>query len=319
MTHFQRFAGIDVAKDALDVHCLPDGLVFRVANSSHGVRALLERIGASPDCAFGCEASGGYESTLLVELAEAGRPVWCLHPNDVRAVARLKGKRAKTDALDARAIPEVLSMAVTTRQPLARSRRQNRLKQLLTARRALLTAIVALKSLLAQLGCDDVGAVLEDSLRHQQALLRRLAKAIQQTIRDDRAAAEAERRIRSVPGAGPGLAAELLTNMPELGRLSGRQAASLAGLAPHPRQSGRSNPNGHCQAGRAGIRRILYMATLSALRAKNATLLPFYERLRASGKPFKVAITAAMRKVLVILNAMLKSRTEWRTPAPTPA
>lgn len=316
MTHFKRFVGIDVAKDALDVHCHPDGLAFRVTNSADGVRALLARIGDAPDCAFGCEASGGYENTLLIGLGEAGRPVWCLHPNDVRAFARLKGKRAKTDVLDAQAIAEVLAVAVATRQPLARSRRQSRLKELLTARRALLTGIVALKSLLAQFADEDVRALLEDSLRHQQALLRGLGKTIEQTIRADRDAAAAERRIRSAPGAGPVLAAELLTNMPELGRLSGRQAASLAGLAPHPCQSGRSNPKGHCQAGRAGIRRVLYMATLSALRAKNAVLLPFYERLRAAGKPFKVAITATMRKFIVILNAMLKNERDWQPPAP---
>ena len=114
------------------------------------------------------------------------------------------------------------------------------------------------------------------------------------------------------------LAAQLLATMPELGSLTSRQAASLVGVAPHPRQSGGSNRKGRCQAGRATIRRVLYMATLSALKAKAAPQYPFYERLRANGKPFKVAITAAMRKFIVMLNAMIKNNQDWM-PQPYPA
>lgn len=316
MTHFQRFFGIDVAKDRLDVHCRPDGLTFQVANNHVGFQELLARSAADASCAFGCEASGGYESALLVAFAEAGRPIWCLHPSDVRAFARLKGKRAKTDALDARAIAEVLTVAVTTRKPTRRTRQQSQLKDLMTARRALLASIVTLKSLLAQLTDETIRDLLQQNLRYQQQLLKQLAKTLQQTIQSHRDMSAAEHRIRTVPGAGPILAAEIITNMPELGQLSSRQAASLAGLAPHPRQSGQSAQRGHCQAGRSTVRRALYMATLAALRAKNPSLHPFYQRLRAAGKPFKLAITAAMRKLLVMLNAMLKNQSDWKTPQP---
>jgi transposase len=316
MTHFQRFVGIDVAKDKLDIHCLPDGLAFQVANTAGGFQELLAQLAADPTCAIACEASGGYEGALLVALADVGQPVWCLHPSDVRAFARIKGKRAKTDALDARAIAEVLAVAVTTRKPTRRTRQQSQLKDMLTARRALMASIITLKSLLAQLTDQTVRSLLEQNLGHNQQLLKQLAKAIQQTIHSNPDTAATERRIRSAPGAGPILAAELLTNMPELGSLTNRQAASLAGLAPHPRQSGTSNQNGHCQAGRGTVRRALYMATLAALRAKNPSLYPFYQRLRANGKPFKLAITAAMRKFIVILNTMIKNQADWHQPHP---
>lgn len=316
MTHFQRFVGIDVAKDKLDIHCLPDGLTFQAANNRDGFKELLARLAADAACAIGCEASGGYEGALLIALAEAGQPVWCLHPSDVRAFARLKGKRAKTDALDARAIAEVLTIAVTTRKPVCRTRQQSQLKEMLTARRAVLASIVTLKSLLAQLRDLAVRELLEHSLRHHQQLLKQLTKALQQTIQSNQDMATIERRIRSVPGAGPVLAAELVTNMPELGTLTSRQVASLAGLAPHPRQSGKSTQKGHCQAGRSTVRRALYMATLAALRTKNPTIHPFYQRLRTAGKPFKVAIAAAMRKFIVMLNSMIKTHSDWHASQP---
>jgi transposase len=316
MTQFQRFVGVDVAKDKLDIHCLPDGLIFQVANTPEGFRALLARLEPEPACAIGCEASGGYEDALLVALAEADRPVWCLHPSDVRAFARLKGKRAKTDKLDARTIAEVLSVAVSTRKPLCRSRQQSQLREMVTARRTLLASITILKSQLARLQDTTVRDLLGNNLHHQQQLLKQLAKAMQQAIQSDREMAATERRIRSAPGAGPVLAAELLANMPELGSLTSRQAASLAGLAPHPMQSGTSTRNGHCQAGRSIVRRVLYMATLSALRAKSPSLYPFYQRLRTNGKPFKLAIVAAMRKFIVMLNTMLKNHSDWTLPQP---
>jgi transposase len=122
---------------------------------------------------------------------------------------------------------------------------------------------------------------------------------------------ERARRIQTAPGAGPLLAATLVACMPELGTLSSRQAASLTGVAPHPRQSGASRPRGRCQAGRAPVRAVLYMATLAAIRCKTSSLRAFYQRLRANGKPFKLAIVAAMRKFIVTLNTMLKHQQDW--------
>ena len=314
MTQFDRFVGIDVAKDQLEVYCHPDGLRFQVANTPSGVRRLLVRI-PRESCAIGCEATGGYETALLVALDDAGRPGWCLHPSDVRAFARLKGKRAKTDRLDARAIAEALQIAVATRKPRQCSKIQSVLKELTAARRVLLATINDLKSLLARCRAAVARDPLERMLQAHKDAVKQLDAAIRQTIASDRKAAQTARRICTAPGAGPVLACELLASMPELGELSSRQAASLVGVAPHPRQSGRSIRKGRCQAGRATIRRVLYMATLSAIKARCAPLYPFYQRLRTAGKPFKVAIVAAMRKFIVMLNAMIKHRQDWINPA----
>ena len=284
---------------------------FQCANTPAGIRRLVARFDTDT-YAIGCEATGGYESALLVALSEAGRPGWCLHPSDVRAFARLKGRRAKTDTLDARTIAEALQVAVTTRKPHRCSKTQSILKELTVARRTCLAAIGDLKSLLARCQAPAARKPLNTMLHTHKDTVKQLDEAIRQTIASDPTSAQTARRICTAPGAGPVLAAQLIATMPELGSLTSRQAASLVGVAPHPRQSGGSNRKGRCQAGRATIRRVLYMATLSALKAKAAPQYPFYERLRANGKPFKVAITAAMRKFIVMLNAMIKNNQDWR-------
>ena len=179
-------------------------------------------------------------------------------------------------------------------------------------RQTLSAAINDLKSLLARLEMPEARKPLTAMVDAHKRSLKTIQNAIKNTIRSDPESAETARRITSAPGAGPILAATLIASMPELGTLSSRQAASLVGVAPHPRQSGGSNRSGRCQAGRANVRRVLYMATLSALKARLAPLHPFYERMRAKGKPFKVAIVAAMRKFIVMLNAMIKNQTHWK-------
>lgn len=310
MTDFHACVGVDVSRNHLDVYRHPDGLAFRVANTPAGIRRLLQRLGGGP-CAIGCEATGGYENRLLLALSEAGRPGYCLHPSDVRAFARLKGKRAKTDRLDAQVIAEVLGLAVTTRKPVRRTPTTVAIKDMTTVRRALIATINDCKSLLARIDTPQARKPLQAMLDAHKRSLKAIGRTIQDALAADPGIAETVKRIRSAPGAGPVLAAELVAAMPELGALSSRQAASLLGVAPHPRQSGNRSRPGRCQAGRATIRRVLYMATLSALKARLLPLYPFYERLRASGKPFKVAIVAAMRKFIVMLNAMIKHQTDW--------
>jgi len=311
MTDFRTFVGVDVGKDFLDVHRHPDGLAFRVANSPAGICRLLKRLGAGP-YAIGCEATGGYEDRLLLALGQAGRPAWCLHPADVRAFARLQGVRAKSDAIDARLIAEALVVATARRAPTRRTPIQSKIRQMATVRRRLCAAITQLKSLLSSLDDAAARAPLLALLQAHTAALKALGRDLQQAIQGDPASARMARRITTAPGAGPVLAIELIAAMPELGTLSSRQAASLVGVAPHPRQSGKTTRPGRCQAGRSNIRRVLYMATLSAIKARLHPIYPFYKRLRAAGKPFKVAIVAAMRKQIVMLNAMSKNQTDWK-------
>ncbi|MHC1549788.1 IS110 family RNA-guided transposase [Phyllobacterium sp. K27] len=317
MTHFDRFVGIDVSKDHLDIHCLPDGLELRVVNSPEGIDQLLHRIGSAEGIAFGCEATGGYEDCLLICLSEAGLPVWCLHPSDIRAFARLKGKRAKTDRLDARAIGEALALAVAHRMPVARTRQQSTIKELTALRRRLIVMQSELKSFMSRMASPDAKAAIAMLVETQARIKKQLEASIASAIKADEQVGHKACRIRSVPGAGPVLAAELIGSMPELGALSSREAASLAGVAPHPRQSGLTRKSGRCQGGRSHIRKTLYMASLSIIRAKSQPLACFYQKLRAAGKPFKVAMVAIMRKLIVTLNAIIKTDTPWTNKAKT--
>ncbi|MCX8282030.1 IS110 family transposase [Phyllobacterium sp. 0TCS1.6C] len=317
MTQFERFVGIDVSKDHLDIHCLPDGLQLRIANDCEGIDELVQRLGALDGIAFGCEATGGYEERLLIGLSEAGLPAYCLHPSDVRAFARFKGKRAKTDRLDAKAIAEALAVAVNHRMPVVRTEQQSTIKELTALRRRILIMQNELKSLMSRMSSAAAEAAIATLVATQTALRKQLETAIADAIRGDATLRHRAERLRSVPGTGPVLAAELLGSMPELGSLSSRQAASLVGVAPHPRQSGLTQKRGRCQGGRAQIRRTLYMASLSIIRARNRPLALFYQKLRAAGKPFKVAIVAVMRKLIITLNAIIRTDTPWAQTAQT--
>lgn len=310
MSHFDRFVGIDISKNCLDIYCHPDGLAFSVANTSDGIGRLLAKAGGG-GVAFGCEATGGYEDLLLVTLSQAGTPGYCLHPADIRAFARLKGKRAKTDALDAKAIAEALVAAVTARKPVVRTKDQGIIKELTALRRTLIISLSELKSLKARMSAAVAAKTIATLIATNLRAIKTIEAAIRQAIKDNPDARHKAEQILSAPGAGPVLAAELIGAMPELGTLTSRQAASLVGVAPHPRQSGERKRSGKCQGGRPKIRRVLYMAALSVIKAKRQPLCAFYEKLRANGKPFKVAIVAIMRKLIVTLNAMIKAGMSW--------
>lgn len=314
MPDFTSFVGIDVAMDKLDVHRHPGGEAFTVPNSATGVKRLLERLEAGAVVAL--EASGGYERTAAEGLAAAGFTVFCLHPADVRAFARMAGKRAKTDRIDAALIARAAQLAVTSRQPYQARPSQADLKEMAACRRLLHNQLAALKGQITRLATDIMQALLSEQIAALEDNIRAIDKAMAERIAGDPHLQQKARRIQTAPGAGPILAATLLAYMPELGTLTSRQAASLTGVAPHPRQSGNSRLRGRCQGGRSPLRAVLYMATLAAIRAKSSSLRPFYERLRENGKPFKLAIVAAMRKFIALLNTMLKQDTDWIKQTP---
>ncbi|MEM8838378.1 MAG: transposase [Pseudomonadota bacterium] len=315
MTHSSTFVGIDVSKDRLDVVCHPSQDCFHVPNTPDGIATLIART-QNGHSVYGCEASGGLETNVIVALSEAGLACFCLHPSDVRAFARLKGKRAKTDRLDALAIAEVLPVAARHRAPTTRSRMQSNIRQLATVRRQFGAMVAQLKSLKQMMCGGEMDPVLSDVIDDLAARIQALTRSMKAMIEKDRQSALLSKRIMSVPGAGPVLAAELIGAMPEIGTLSSRQVASLAGLAPHPRQSGKSSRPGRCQGGRGTIRRVLYMAALSAIKARKAPFIATYERLRRNRKPFKVAIVAVMRKLIVTINAIVKAQTTWQKNHP---
>ncbi len=179
-------------------------------------------------------------------------------------------------------------------------------------RRTLIISLSGLKSLKARMSAAVAAKTIATLIVTNLRAIKTIEAAIRQAIKDNPDARHKAGQILSAPGAGPVLAAELIGAMPELGTLTSRKAASLAGVAPHPRQSGERKRSGKCQGGRPKIRRVLYMAALSVIKAKRQPLCAFYEKLRANGKPFKVAIVAIMRKLIVTLNAMIKTDMSWR-------
>ena len=306
MAQIQVFVGIDVSKDRLDIHVRPGGEFFSLSNDAAGFRSLLGRSDLA-GAVIGCEATGGYEDALLVALSEAGRPGYCLHPADIRAFARLQGRRGKTDRLDARTIADALPHVLETRKPLVRTEKDSKLRELLTVRRALLTAQIEIRSHLSRMRCRESLSVLNQMHDLHKRRIAELERAIAKLTCDDPRGI----RLRTAPGVGPQLAAGILAFLPEIGTLSSRRIASLVGVAPHPRQSGETTRPGRCQAGRAIVRRTLYMATLSVIKTGKGVIHGFYKRLRENGKPFKVAMVAAMRKLIVTLNAMIREEADW--------
>ena len=305
------FIGIDVAKDRLDVHVRPVGESFVVARDGEGIEELARRLSAVTPTLVVLEATGGFETVVAAGLAAAGLPVAVINPRQIRDFARATARLAKTDTLDAAVIahfaeavnPPVRLLADPQQRLLGElMARRRQLIEMMVAegnRRRLLTARRALKSV------DRVLAVLK-------AQLEEIDHDIDIAVRGTPAWREAEDLLISVPGIGHKIARTLLAEMPELGRLDRRQIAALTGVAPFNRDSGTLRGRRAIAGGRIVVRSALYMSVLVSIRRK-LPLAQTYHRLRASGKPAKVAIVACMRKLVTILNAILRDKTPWAT------
>jgi transposase len=306
--------GIDVSKDRLDVYRDGDGAQLRVSNDPAGWRELTQWLRREPVAAIGLEPSGGYERGVLDALSAAGLPVSLVDAWRVRQFAGAIAQHAKTDPIDARVIARFLGVAAL--RAAAPDRARDELVQLLRARDAL-TAIAKRLTNLAEHTSDKtllrtLATVAANHTRTQARLDRRIAALLAAHAPFAQRAA----LLTSVPGVGPVLAATLIARVPELGSLSRQRLASLIGLAPFPRDSGIRNAPRHIRRGRDNVRHVLYMATLGAVSRHNPRLKAVYLRLRANGKPPKVAIVACMRKLLTILNTMIATASPWRsTPA----
>jgi transposase len=305
------FVGIDVAKDRLDVHVRPSDESFVVARDGEGIEELAKRLRAVTPALIVLEATGGFETVVAAGLAAAGLPVAVVNPRQIRDFARATARLAKTDTLDAAVIahfaeavnPPVRLLADPQQRLLGElMARRRQLIEMMVAegnRRRLLTARRALKSV------DRVLAVLK-------AQLEEIDHDIDIAVRGTPAWREAEDLLISVPGIGHKIARTLLAEMPELGRLDRRQIASLTGVAPFNRDSGSLRGRRTITGGRTVVRSALYMSVLVSIRRK-LPLAETYHRLRASGKPAKVAIVACMRKLVTILNAILRDKKPWAT------
>jgi transposase len=302
------FVGIDVSKAQLDVAVRPDGR-FAVSNDDAGIAQVIERLSTGPPTRVVVEATGGFEMPLAGALAAAGFPVVVVNPRQVRDFAKAAGKLAKTDALDAQTLAHFAEVMRPELRPLPDEQTQT-LAAILARRRQLVEMLTAEKNRLG-----SAPKPVRKSLRTHIAWLERelshTDSDLAQAIRESPVWHEKDELLRSTPGVGPVLTTTLLADLPELGRLTGKQIAALVGVAPLNRDSGTFRGKRTVWGGRAQVRGALYMAALVASRF-NPVIRTFYQRLCAAGKAKKVALTACMRKLLIILNAMLKHRTPWR-------
>ena len=303
--------GIDVSKDRLDVAVLPDGTAFHVTNSHAGLDELVGRLKKEGATIVALEATGGFETVAVAVLSAAGFAVAVVNPAQVRAYANALGRRAKTDAIDAAVIAAFVEATKPPIRPLRDAETQG-LSALVDRRRQIVQMIVAEENRLRM----ALEKQTQKSIKRLLAALRRelesLDADLDEQIRKSPLWRVREQLLVSVPGVGPQTARTLLAEMPELGSLDRRQIASLAGLAPWTRQSGKWKGKSFIGGGRGKVRAVLFMAALVAIR-HNPALKAFRDRLVASGKARIVAVVATMRKLLTILNAMIRDNKPWQS------
>jgi transposase len=301
--------GIDVAKDKLDVHVLPSGEAFTVARDMAGIERLLERLRPMGPELIVVEATGGFETVVAAGLGAAGLPLAVVNPAQVRAFARALGQRAKTDPIDAAVIARFAQATQPEPRPLPDEATQL-LADLVSRRRQIIQMVVAER----QREKRAVGRMRKSILRLLKALQKELSQIdqdIDDAVRGSPVWREKEDLLASVPGVGPVISRTLLAELPELGRLDRRQIAALAGLAPYTRQSGLWRGKAFIGGGRTSVRQALYLGALTAAR-HNPALKAFADRLSAKGKPRKLVLVAVARKLLTILNALIRDRTQWQ-------
>jgi transposase len=303
--------GIDVSKARLDVHVHPAGESFAMGNDESGVQALVERLGQLEGLAWiGIEASGRYERLVVAQLAAQGLPVVVLNPAQVRSYAQAIGQRAKTDPIDARLIALFLEAVRPELRPVADAQTQE-LAALMARRRQVVAMLAAERARRQQAAPGLARVSIARSVTFLEDELRSLDLEIDKTVRGTPVWRDKENLLASVPGIGKTIARTLLAELPELGTLNPKQIAALAGLAPYTRQSGKWRGRSFIGGGRTAVRTALFMGALVAAR-HNPVLKAFRDRLVASGKPKLVALIATARKLLVILNAIMRDKQPWR-------
>jgi transposase len=302
--------GIDVSKDRLDVHVEPGGEAFAVARDAAGLEGLVERLRPLAPQTVAVEATGGFETVVAASLAAASLPVVVVNPAQVRAYAQAMGKRAKTDPIDAAVIARFVLATRPEVRPLPDAETRM-LSDLVTRRRQIIQMMVAERHREKRAPARTKKSILR-LLKALQKELTAIDEDIDDAVRGSPAWREKEDLLASVPGVGSTIARTLLADLPELGTLDRRQVAALVGLAPFTRQSGQWRGRSFIAGGRATVRSAIFMGAMVAVRF-NPQLRAFRHRLVAAGKPKMVALIAVARKLLTILNAILRDRRPWQT------
>ena len=310
------FVGIDVAKAELVVSVLPSEERFTVANDERGIRSLVERLRSIAPQLIVAEATGGYELLGVAALAAAALPIIVVNPRQVRDFAKATGQLAKTDRIDADILARFADVVRPALRVIADEAAQE-LDALLARRRQLLEMLQAERNRSGQVfgkGKRLVKKSLKAHITFLERELRMTDTDLGDMVKASPAWRERDELLQSVPGVGPVLSRTLLADLPELGRLSRRAIAKLVGVAPLSRDSGTMRGRRFVQGGRAPVRAVLYMAALVATK-RNAVIRQFYQRLVIAGKAKKLALVACMRKLLTILNTMVRTGAQWNAEA----
>ena len=310
----QNFVGIDVSKSALDVAVVgSDPTIATVSNDAGGHEKLVSQLTRLSPELIVLEATGGYQHDVTLALAAVGLPVVVVNPRQVRDFARSMGQLAQTDRIDAHVLAEFAARVRPAIRPIS-DPETTQLRAFAVRRQQIVQMIVAEKNRRA-MALKPIRTQINKHIRSLERDLGKIDHDIHDAIRSSPIWLETDDLLRSVPGVGPATSTMLLTHLPELGLLDRRQVAALVGVAPMNRDSGTFRGRRMIVGGRAPVRRALYMATLVAIR-HNPSIAVVYQRLRHSGKRPKVAITACMRKLLTILNAIARDRVSWRQELP---
>ena len=307
------FIGIDVSKEKLDVAVRPTGEFMSFSNNEDVISCVVDFVKFFTPSLVVLEATGGLETAAVGMLADKGLPVVVINPRQVRDFAKATGKLAKTDAIDAHLIAR-FGEAVRPELRLLKDQEAQKLTALITRRRQIVEMITAEKNRL-HAAPKWTSKDIQTNIAWLEKCLKKVDKDLKNLLKKSPVWREKDEILQSTPGVGPVLSMTLLSGLPELGNLNRKEIAALVGVAPLNRDSGLFRGKRMIWGGRANIRSVLYMSATCAMRF-NPTIRIFYERLRLAGKLHKVAITACMRKLLVILNTMIKNRTYWSTVQP---
>jgi len=302
------YVGIDVSRDHLDMAMTGDDSTYRFTNDEAGITTILDRLSKIGSTLVIIEATGGYEAHLAALLSANGIPVAVVNPRQVRDFAKATGKFAKTDSIDSRVIAH-FGEAV---KPIVRTLRDTETQELkdITTRRRQISGMIVAESNRLRMTSAPIKEHIEAHIEWLKHEIANMDRDLKQIIRKSPIWKAKDDLLRSVPGVGNILSSILLAELPELGTLNRRQIAALVGVAPFNRDSGTLRGKRTVWGGRTSVRKVLYMATLRATSC-NPVIKRFYERLCASGKAKKLALTACMRKLLITLNAMVKNNQHW--------
>ena len=306
----KSFIGIDVCKQQLEVAAHESDYQFRCANKVSAFGELIAELIAWRPRLIVLEATGGLETRVVSALHTAGLPVVVVNPRQVRDFAKALGQLAKTDRLDARVLAHFAAAIKPPLRPI-KAKEQQELDALIGRRGQLVEILADEKNRRASAASETVREQIKEHIDWLEDRIAELDQQIKALLQTSPRWQVKDQILQSVPGIGPVASFSMLADLPELGTLNRQQISKLVGVAPLNRDSGQQRGTRHIYGGRAGLRRVLYMAALTASR-HNAVLKEFYQRLRANHKPFKVAITACMRKLLSIVNVMIRDNTTWK-------